>query len=129
MLNRCSNSNDTRYSYYGGRGIKVCERWLTFENFLTDMGNPADDLSLDRIDSDGDYCKENCRWATRQEQAINRRSSVMLTHNGITMTATDWARSLGISAPAMYGRILAGYPPEKMFAKNMKKHPLIKEST
>lgn len=127
MLNRCTNSNDPKYRYYGGRGIKVCERWLKFENFLSDMGFPPDDLSLDRIDTDGDYRKENCRWATKQEQAINRRSSVMLTHNGITMTATDWARALGLSASTMYGRVAMNWPPEKMFAKNMKKHP-IKES-
>lgn len=74
MRNRCRNLNYYNYAIYGGRGIKVCERWDTFENFLADMGpRPSKDHSLDRIDNYGDYEPSNCKWSTRSEQSKNRR--------------------------------------------------------
>jgi len=85
MKRRCYEKNTTRFSDYGGRGITVCDRWLnSYENFLHDMGRaPSKDHSLDRIDNNGNYTPENCKWSTREEQQVNRRNSIAIEINGL----------------------------------------------
>jgi len=75
MIQRCTNPKDVGWETYGGRGIKVCERWLVIENFVSDMGIRPNGMTLDRVDVQGDYCKENCRWASMAEQNQNRRNN------------------------------------------------------
>ena len=120
MLSRCHNPRTHQWAYYGGRGIKVVPRWQKFENFLSDMGYPPEGTSLDRIDSNGNYEPENCRWASRAEQSANRRQVRMLTHNGITLSVHGWAAALGISPTTMRGRIINGFTPDKLFARALK---------
>lgn len=92
MKGRCYTPTSNRYHYYGGRGIKVCDRWRdSFENFLADMGPRPKKQSLDRIDNDGDYEPDNCRWATQSEQCRNSRRSRRVTINGESLTAGDLA--------------------------------------
>jgi hypothetical protein len=115
MKTRCTNKKLRQYPDYGGRGIAVCERWRdSFENFLADMGRRPTALhTLDRIDNDGPYSPENCRWATRTEQARNKRSNVIVTHNGDPATVAEWCERLGLHASAVRQRIHKGKTPRQ----------------
>jgi len=105
-IRRCSDPNDKTWSEYGGRGIKVCSRWLRFENFLEDMGEaPSSDYSLGRKDNDGDYCPENCRWETWTEQANNKRNNQTLIHNGEAKTIAEWAKLAGLKPSTLRMRL------------------------
>jgi hypothetical protein len=96
--------------YYHGRGIKVCARWERFENFLADMGpKPSPKHQIDRIDNDGDYTPENCRWVTAIEQQNNKRSSRFLTVDGETMTIAEWARTVNIHPHVIHDRLKRGW--------------------
>jgi hypothetical protein len=104
MMQRCYNANTKYYDKYGGRGIKVCDEWHNPEVFLNDMGL-ANGLSLDRIDNNGNYEPSNCRWATKQEQNINRSNTNWIEFNGEKLHLAGWAKKLNISSPALCYRI------------------------
>ena len=115
MINRCYNSAFIYYPLYGGRGISVCDRWRhSVEHFYADMGpKPSPEHTLERIDNDASYSPENCRWATKKEQARNRRSTRFLTHNGETLSMAEWAERIGVSPNAMYMRLRKGWSVER----------------
>lgn len=96
MKSRCSDINVVEYPNYGGRGIKVCERWDNFANFLIDMGERPVNHSLDRIDNDGDYEPSNCRWTDRITQNNNSRHNRHITYKNKTLTLSQWARELNM---------------------------------
>lgn len=108
MHQRCKNPNHPKYHRYGGRGISVCEAWHSFENFAADMGPQPPGLTIERIDNDGNYTPENCRWAPQQEQARNRSTSVLWEHEGRVMCLSEWAREFGIHIATVQARIRAG---------------------
>lgn len=112
MLDRCRNQRSSNYPRWGQRGIRVCERWASsFENFYADMGDPPDGATLDRIDNDGDYCPDNCRWANGIEQSRNRPGyNRMVTYCGVTATVAEWAQRTGLSYSTIWQRINAGWP-------------------
>lgn len=107
MKRRCYAPKTDRYPQYGGRGIRVCARWLgSFENFYADMGpKPTPRHSLDRIDVEGNYEPTNCRWATRTEQARNTTRNRLITHNGVRKTLVEWAECAGMSSDLLRNRI------------------------
>jgi hypothetical protein len=113
MQQRCDNPNNDAYRHYGGRGIKVCERWRKFENFLADMGERPDKTSLDRIDTNGNYEPSNCRWATRKQQMGNTRQANLVTYRGETMCVTHLAERLNLCPFTLKGRIDRGWPEER----------------
>lgn len=113
MMNRCYLKSEKHYSSYGGRGIVVCDRWHDFKNFLEDMGRrPSRNHSLDRIDNNGNYEKDNCRWATRIEQANNTRRNRFLEFNGENLTIANWARKLNIPDNILSYRLSKGWSAE-----------------
>lgn len=120
MKARCEQVNHSNYKNYGGRGIKVCERWQTFDNFLADMGTPEKGMSLDRIDHNGDYQPDNCRWASRREQSLNTRRSRMLEFNGVSKTAHEWAEELNIDPKTLRQRLYRGWSVEKTLTTPLK---------
>ena len=104
MRSRCLNKNDAKFPRYGGRGISICREWDDFIVFLSDMGDRPNGTTLGRIDNDGDYCRENCRWETPLQQASNTSRNVTLIHNGEERTLAEWARLSGIPRTTFYRR-------------------------
>ncbi len=126
MKQRCTNPKDSSWKYYGGRGITICDRWLhSFEAFYADMGpRPRSHFqvkrsrwSLDRIDADGHYSPENCRWANYQTQENNRRGfNQRIEFKGLCLTCAEWERRLGINQGVLWWR-LKHWPIERALTK------------
>lgn len=116
MKSRCLNPKLSSYRYYGGRGITVCDEWLKFENFNDWAINNGyrDDLTIDRINVNGNYEPSNCRWATRDEQANNMTTNRLLTYNGETHNAKEWAKIMNINYTTLHGRLRKGWDVEKI---------------
>lgn len=106
MLDRCENPNVQNYGLYGGRGIRVCAEWHDIQEFekWAEQTGYEPGLTLDRIDVNGDYCPNNCRWATRKEQANNRRNTLHITFLGETHTLSEWAEILGVNRSTLNNR-------------------------
>lgn len=119
MKNRCTNPNCNRHQFYKDKGIKVCDRWLGpngFQNFILDMGmRPGPSYSIDRIDNDGDYTPENCRWATKKEQSNNQSRNLIVNYNGREQTLALWCDELGLNYKRTWRRLKLGWSPARAF--------------
>jgi hypothetical protein len=114
MRSRCGSQNSNDFHRYGARGITVCARWNNYANFVADMGSrPSAEYSLERKDNNAGYDPLNCIWATKKQQARNRRSNRMLTMNGQTQPVAAWAEEYGISAEMIYNRLDRGWPEDR----------------
>src|ERR1700748_3622937 len=125
---RCYNKKHTHYDRYGGRGIRVCERWInSYDNFILYMGGPPPPRhTIERIDNEGNYNPSNCRWATQKEQAQNRRNTVAIAFNGETMCLTEWAKKLNIGVTTLHWRIFKRkWPIEKAFISGNSQQKMI----
>lgn len=114
MKSRCLNQKTKFYPQYGGRGIKVHEKWMTFDGFFADMGECPDGMTIERMDNDLGYNKENCRWATKKDQANNRSSNIVVVHNGVEMTLKQLAEAVGVKYTTLYARHKRGLPLEQI---------------
>jgi hypothetical protein len=122
MMQRCNNPNTQFFARYGGRGIKVCEKWKTFAGFLEDMGDRPVGMTIERIDNSLGYTKENCVWACRKTQARNRSTSKLIAYDGRTQSLAAWAVEVCISYATLHARIHTyGWSTEKAFTTPVKK--------
>ncbi len=124
MMDRCYRKTAKNYKFYGGRGITVCEEWHEPENFAkwASESGYKKGLWLDRIDTNGDYCPENCKWSTPQEQANNRRNNNVLTYHGESHTLAEWARILGVKKSLIQNRVWYGWSPERVIEQEVERH-------
>ncbi len=120
---RCENKNAESYKNYGARGIRVCERWATFEAFFEDMGpRPSSRHSIDRFpDQNGNYEPSNCRWATAKQQCRNKRNNVLLEYRGETRCLTEWAEIVGLGVTCIWMRLKAGVPVYEALSRPSRK--------
>ena len=122
MITRCYNQNYHGYKNYGGRNIFVCDQWHNFTVFFRDMGNPSPNKTLERIDNNKGYFPENCKWATKTEQALNRRNNHWITINGERKTLSQWGRNSCIPLKTIFSRIKLGWDYEKAIFYPLRKH-------
>lgn len=120
MMRRCYEPSFKGYENYGARGIRVAEPWHSFDTFFEDMGAAPHGLTVERKDNEGPYSKENCTWASRSDQALNRRTNRLLTFNGETKAVILWARSLGFSADVLFGRLSRGWSTERALTQKVR---------
>lgn len=120
MKQRCLNPDATSFKAYGGRGIKVCDRWLEFENFLVDMGEKPENMSIDRIDVNGNYEPSNCRWATAKTQSSNRRDNHILTAFGQSKSLAAFADEYKLGYNTLVRRITKGWEIERALLEPVK---------
>ena len=113
MISRCINPNNISYKNYGGRGITICKSWSKFGNFLEDMDEVPKKHQIDRINNNGNYCKDNCKWSTRTEQGRNKRNNHLITYNGKTQCISAWAEEFGINRSTLMNRLSRGWSIEK----------------
>lgn len=118
MRDRCNNPNRADYHRYGGRGITVCKRWESFENFLEDMGNPPKGYTLDRISNDKGYSPKNCKWSTRKEQVYNSSKVRLVTIGGKTKTLGEWLSQYAVTRSTFYQRLRRGYTEQEAITNN-----------
>jgi len=124
MLERCENKRHDAYADYGGRGIKVCERWHLFADFYEDMGERPSGLTLDRYpDKNGNYEPSNCRWATWNEQARNRRGNVRIEFDGHSATLAEWSERTGLARHVLAYRIASAWPLDRAFTEPVRPWP------
>ena len=117
MQQRCTNPNSYVYPRYGGRGITMCKRWMdSYADFIADIGEQHEGMTLERIDNDKGYEPNNVRWATRKEQANNRATNIVITWGGLTMTLKQWAEHLGWKYGLLTGRWSRGKRDKELFA-------------
>jgi hypothetical protein len=123
MKQRCYYRKHNRFENYGGRGITVCDKWLSFQNFFNDMNKSYKthckkhgerNTTIDRIDNNGDYSKKNCKWNTLWNQSLNRTNNHLLSHKGVTKPLTQWAREKGFKRGLLENRIRRGWSVNKM---------------
>ncbi len=113
MKNRCLNKSNSAYKNYGGRGISIDSSWLSFEKFLSDMGEPPENMTLERIDNEKGYSKENCIWASRKIQSVNRRNIKRYFYKGSHKTLTEIAEISGIKMATLWARLKKGFSIEE----------------
>jgi len=109
MIRRCTDTRKKTFHQWGGRGIKVSPEWMDFVKFFEDMGKRPLGHTLDRINNDLNYCKENCRWADQKVQTRNTRRNIRITIDGVTKCVSEWAEHIGIPANRIYLRLLYGW--------------------
>lgn len=121
MKNRCYNPHVTYYYRYGGRGIGVCDTWRydfeAFEKWSFENGY-TDELTIDRINNDGNYCPDNCRWVDHATQANNRSSNVVIEYNGEKHNLAEWAEIIGIKYKTLHNRYYSGWDTKRMLTYN-----------
>jgi hypothetical protein len=123
MLGRCYDANHISYKFYGAKGIIVCDRWFSFENFIADVGErPSRGMQIDRIDNEGNYCPENTRWTTSSENNRNKSNNKMLIYNGISKCLAEWCDDLDFSYSTVHNRIhRLGWSVREAFEKPLEK--------